>query len=196
MAVKDINDAKMGITVEQIVRDEGDTTTDIATVSVTDLLSQKVSAILGAASSGVSRTVIDQITGAGVVQMSPSNTGLDFTTYADDGLYWRTAPSDVLQGEVLGNLAAEDGNSTLGLIVLNDAYGTGLAKATTEAFEGAGGKVVATALFNTGDSNFATSRTARWREGHHPRSRPGRTRHIHRASARNRPDTEGLHLRG
>lgn len=156
LAAKDINDAKMGITVESIVRDEGDTTTDIATVSVTDLLSQDVSAILGAASSGVSRTVIDQITGAGVVMMSPSNTGLDFTTYADDGLYWRTAPSDVLQGEVLGNLAAADGNSTLGMIVLNDAYGTGLAKSTTEAFESAGGKVVAEALFNTGDSNFAT----------------------------------------
>ncbi|MGO4691402.1 ABC transporter substrate-binding protein [Glaciibacter sp. 2TAF33] len=156
LATQDINAANLGIKVETIVRDEGDTTTDVATVSVTDLLSQNVSAIVGAASSAVSRTVIDQITGAGVVQMSPSNTGLDFTTYPDKGLYWRTAPSDLLQGEVLGNLIAEDGNSTLGLIVLNDAYGTGLAEATTKAFESAKGKVVATSLFNTGDSNFAT----------------------------------------
>lgn len=155
LAVKDINDANLGIKVEAAYRDSGDTTTDTATVSVTDLLSQKVSAIVGAASSGVSKTVIDQITGAGAVQFSPANTSADFTNYADKNLYWRTAPSDVLQGEVLGNQIAEDGNSTLGLIVLNDSYGTGLAKSVTKAFEGAGGKVVATSLFNEGDANFA-----------------------------------------
>ncbi|TFC18765.1 amino acid ABC transporter substrate-binding protein [Cryobacterium algoritolerans] len=155
LAVKDINDAKLGLTIEPVYRDSGDTTTDTATVSVTDLLSQKVTAIIGAASSGVSKTVIDQITGAGVVQFSPANTSADFTKYPDKGLYWRTAPSDLLQGEVLGNKIAEDGNSTLGLIVLNDSYGTGLADSTTKAFEAAGGKVVAKSLFNEGDSNFA-----------------------------------------
>ncbi|TFC91884.1 MULTISPECIES: ABC transporter substrate-binding protein [Cryobacterium] len=155
LAVKDINDANLGLTVEAIFRDSGDTTTDTATGSVTDLLSQDVSAIIGAASSGVSKTVIDQITGAGVVQFSPANTSADFTKYADKDLYWRTAPSDLLQGEVLGTQIAEDGNSTLGLIVLNDSYGTGLAESTTAAFEAAGGEVVATSLFNEGDSNFA-----------------------------------------
>ncbi|TFD32613.1 ABC transporter substrate-binding protein [Cryobacterium cryoconiti] len=155
LAVKDINDANLGMTVEAIFRDSGDTTTDTATGSVTDLLSQDVSAIIGAASSGVSKTVIDQITGAGVVQFSPANTSADFTKYADKDLYWRTAPSDLLQGEVLGTQIAEDGKSTLGLIVLNDSYGTGLAESTTAAFEAAGGEVVATSLFNEGDSNFA-----------------------------------------
>ncbi len=155
LAVKDINDAKLGITVEPTYLDSGDTTTDIATVSVTDLLSRDVTAIVGAASSGVSKTVIDKITGAGVVMFSPANTSPDFTNYPDQGLYWRTAPSDLLQGEVLGNQIAEDGNSTLGLIVLNDAYGTGLAKSLKDTFESAGGKVVAESLFNEGDSNFA-----------------------------------------
>ncbi|TFD66853.1 ABC transporter substrate-binding protein [Cryobacterium ruanii] len=154
LAVNDINAAGLGITVDAIFRDSGDTTTDTATVSVTDLLSQDVTAIIGAASSGVSKTVIDQITGAGVVQFSPANTSDAFTTYADNGLYWRTAPSDVLQGEVLGTQIADDGNATLGLIVLNDAYGTGLAKYTSDAFTAAGGEVVATALFNEGDPNF------------------------------------------
>jgi branched-chain amino acid transport system substrate-binding protein len=154
LAAREINEADMGINVEVVYRDSGDTTTDIATVSVTDLLSQDVSAIVGAASSGVSFTVIDQITAAGVVQFSPANTSPDFTDYEDNGLYFRTAPSDLLQGEVLGNLIAEDGASTLGLLVLNDPYGTGLAAATTEAFEAAGGEVVVEELFNTGDSNF------------------------------------------
>jgi len=154
LAAKEINEADMGINVEVVYRDSGDTTTDIATVSVTDLLSQDVSAIIGAASSGVSFTVIDQITAAGVVQFSPANTSPDFTDYEDNGLYFRTAPSDLLQGEVLGNQIASDGASTLGLLVLNDPYGTGLAAATKEAFEAAGGEVVAEELFNTGDSNF------------------------------------------
>lgn len=154
LAAQEINEADLGLTIEVVYRDSGDTTTDIATVSVTDLLSQDVSAIIGAASSGVSFTVIDQITAAGVVQFSPANTSPDFTDYEDSGLYFRTAPSDLLQGEVLGNQIAEDGASTLGLLVLNDPYGTGLAAATKEAFEAAGGEVVAEELFNTGDSNF------------------------------------------
>ena len=154
LGADDVNAAGGGISVDVTFRDSGDTTTDTATVSVTDLLSQNVSGIIGAASSGVSKTVIDQIVAAGVIQFSPANTSADFTDYNDNGLYWRTAPSDVLQGEVLGNLIAEDGNATLGMIVLNDSYGTGLAKFTKEAFEAAGGKVVAESLFNEGDSSF------------------------------------------
>ena len=154
LGADDVNAAGSGLSVDVTFRDSGDTTTDTATVSVTDLLSQNVSAIIGAASSGVSKTVIDQIVAAGVIQFSPANTSADFTDYNDNGLYWRTAPSDVLQGEVLGNLIAEDGNATLGMIVLNDSYGTGLAKFTKEAFEAAGGEVVAESLFNEGDSSF------------------------------------------
>jgi branched-chain amino acid transport system substrate-binding protein len=156
LAVKDVNDADLGITIDVEYRDSGDTTTDTATVSVTDLLSLGVSAIVGAASSGVSKTVIDQITGAGVVEFSPANTSIDFTDYADNGLYWRTAPSDVLQGEVLGNLVADDGVEALGIIELNDSYGTGLAAKLKETYEAAGGKVVAESLYNTGDTVFTT----------------------------------------
>jgi branched-chain amino acid transport system substrate-binding protein len=156
LAVKEINEADLGITVEVEYRDSGDTTTDTATVSVTDLLSLDVSAIVGAASSGVSKTVIDQIVAAGVVQFSPANTSIDFTDYADDGLYWRTAPSDVLQGEVLGNLIAEDGIQSLGIMQLNDSYGTGLTAKVIETFEAAGGTVTASPLFNTGETVFTT----------------------------------------
>lgn len=158
LAVKQVNDAGgvLGKPIEVIHRDSGDTKTDIATQSVTNLLGQNVSAIIGAASSGVSKTVINQITGAGVVQFSPANTSPDFTTWDDKGLYWRTAPSDVLQGRVLGNYIASCGAQTLGMIVLNDAYGTGLQKNIKEAFQSAGGKVVAEELFNEGDSQFST----------------------------------------
>jgi len=158
LGIKEINDAGgvLGKPVEVIHRDSGDTKTDIATQSTTALLGQGVSAIIGAASSGVSKTVINQITGAGVIQFSPANTSPDFTTWDDKGLYWRTAPSDVLQGKVLGNYMTTCGAQTVGMIVLNDAYGTGLAKNIQSAVEAAGGKVVAQELFNEGDSQFSS----------------------------------------
>jgi branched-chain amino acid transport system substrate-binding protein len=155
LAVKDINDAKLGIKVDLTLGDSGDPDNKAYATTVPKLLSQKVSVIIGAAASGVSKLVIDQVIGSGTILFSPSNTSPDFTTYKDDGLYFRTAPSDNLQGEVLGNLIAKDGASTLGILALNDAYGTGLQKVTQKTFEDAGGKVVATEFFNDGDTNFS-----------------------------------------
>tara|TARA_Y100000815_G_scaffold157088_1_gene142774 strand:- start:366 stop:1625 length:1260 start_codon:yes stop_codon:yes gene_type:complete len=153
-AASEVNAANAGVTIEMIQGDSGDTDNKAYETEIPRLLGEDVSAILGAASSGVSLQFIDQVTGAGVIQFSPANTSDAFSTYDDNGLYFRTAPSDVLQGEVLGNLIAEDGNQTLGMIVLNDSYGTGLAKYVTEAFEAAGGTVVAAPTYNTGDTTF------------------------------------------
>jgi branched-chain amino acid transport system substrate-binding protein len=156
LAVKDINEANLGISIDVVYGDSGDLDNKAYETEIPRLLSEGVSAILGAASSGVSLQFIDQVTGAGVIQFSPANTSPDFTTYADNGLYFRTAPSDLLQGEVLGNLLAADGHETLGMLVLNDAYGTGLAGATKASFEAAGGTVVAEPTFNSADTNFTS----------------------------------------
>lgn len=155
-AASQINEVseETGLTIDVVYGDSGDTDNKAYETEIPRLLGEDVSAIIGAASSGVSLQFIDQVTGAGVIQFSPANTSDAFTTYDDNGLYFRTAPSDVLQGEVLGNLIAEDGNQTLGMIVLNDSYGTGLAKYVTEAFEAAGGEVVAAPTYNTGDTSF------------------------------------------
>lgn len=156
LAVADINSANKGITLDVVYGDSGDLDNKAYETEIPRLLSAGVKAILGAASSGVSLQFIDQVTGAGVIQFSPANTSPQFTNYADDGLYFRTAPSDLLQGEVLGNLIADDGYATLGMLVLNDAYGTGLRDATQAAFEAAGGSVVAAPLFNSGDAQFTS----------------------------------------
>lgn len=154
LAVKEINAADLGITIDVTYGDSGDTDNKAFETTVPKLLDAGVSAIIGAASSGVSKLFIDQVTGAGVIQFSPANTSPDFTTWDDNGLYWRTAPSDLLQGEVLGNLIAADGNQTLGIIYQNDAYGTGLEKVVTSTFEAAGGSVVASESYNDGDVTF------------------------------------------
>lgn len=154
LAAQQINEADLGIQIEVTYGDSGDTDNKAYATEIPRLLSEGVSAIIGAASSGTSKQFIDDVVGAGVIQFSPANTSADFTTWDDNGLYWRTAPSDVLQGEVLGNLIASDGIETLGIIYLNDSYGTGLTQFTTEAFEGAGGEVVASESYNTGDTSF------------------------------------------
>jgi ABC-type branched-subunit amino acid transport system substrate-binding protein len=130
LAVKEINAAGgvFGQPIQLVEGDSGDTSTDTANTTVDRLLSNNVNAIIGAASSSVSLTVIDKITNAGVVQFSPANTSDQFTSYNDKGLYFRTAPPDVLQAVPLADLVLGDGNTKVGILNLNDAYGTGLAK--------------------------------------------------------------------
>ncbi len=150
----------LGADVAKIDGDSGDTTTDIATQTTTRLLGEGVDAIVGAASSGVSFTVIDQITGAGVVHFSPANTSPDFTDYDDNGLYFRTAPSDVLQGRVLGDLLVRDGCLAPAAIVLDDPYGTGLADNFTRSLEAGGGQLATDPIkYPEGTDNFSAQVT-------------------------------------
>lgn len=144
LAVQEINDAGgvLGADVEYSQGDSGDTNTDIANQTTDRLLEEGVDAIVGAASSGVSFTVIDKITGANVIQFSPANTSPDFTEYDDNGLYFRTAPSDVLQGRVLSDLIVADGNATVAIMARQDPYGEGLLQYTAEPLAEAGAEVV------------------------------------------------------
>lgn len=157
LAVQEINEAG-GVNGEQIPDylqgDSGDTETDIANQTTDRLLNDGADVIVGAASSGVSLTVIDKITGAGVIQFSPANTAPDFTDYDDNGLYFRTAPSDVLQGALLGDIIAEDGNTTLGILALQDPYGEGLAGFVSDSFEENGGEVVEEIIYDPNAQNF------------------------------------------
>ncbi len=157
LAVKDINAAGgvLGKDVVESDTDSGDTSTDIASQSVNKLLAEKADVIIGAASSSVSLSVIDKITGAGVVQISPANTSDQFTTYNDKGLYFRTAPPDQLQGRVLGDLIVADGNAKVGLLVMQDAYGTGLAKSARAAIESGGGQVAAEEVYDPKAADFS-----------------------------------------
>jgi ABC-type branched-subunit amino acid transport system substrate-binding protein len=158
LAIQDINDAGgvNGTQVEKTDSDSGDTSTDTASQSVDRLLSNNVDAIVGAASSSVSLSVIDKITGAGVVEISPANTSDELTTYDDKGLYFRTAPPDVLQGRVLGDLILSDGNSTVGILALQDSYGTGLAESTTKSITDGGGEVVETVVYDPKAASFSS----------------------------------------
>ena len=156
LAVKDINAAGgvLGNDVEEFDADSGDGTPDIAGSEVDKLFNQKVDAIVGAAASGVSVSVIDKITGAGVVHFSPANTAAGFDTYDDNGLYFRTAPSDRLQGQVLANLAVEDGFSNVAIMARQDFYGEGLAEQVKATLEEKGATVSEYVLYSADAQNF------------------------------------------
>jgi branched-chain amino acid transport system substrate-binding protein len=157
LAIKEINEANAGIEVSVEHKDSGDTTTDLATQSATSLIADGVSVIIGAASSGVSKTFIDQVTGAGIVQISPANTSPDFTDYPDDGYYFRTAPSDVLQGRILGNKIVNDGKTDVAILYMNDAYGTGLYDNLKTSLEDGGASVVGDEIFEPASTDFTSA---------------------------------------
>jgi ABC-type branched-subunit amino acid transport system substrate-binding protein len=156
LGIEEVNAAGgvLGKPVKLTEGDSGDATTDIANQTVDRLLAANTDAIIGAASSGVSLTVIDKIVGSGVVQFSPANTSKQLSTYDDKGLYFRTAPSDILQGQVLGELIIADGNQTVGILALQDPYGEGLAQDLTKTLTEGGAQVVETVIYDPAASGF------------------------------------------
>jgi len=152
LAVKHVNDADLGVKIELSKGDEGDLDNKAYETSMAKLQSEDITTLVGAASSGVTKLIVDGNTSAGILAISPSNTGVAFAGLSP--LYFRTAPSDALQGEVLANTIAQDKHKTLGIIYQNDPYGQGLEGAIKQVFESTGGKVVAEASYNQGDGQF------------------------------------------
>jgi len=156
LAIKDINAAGgvLGKDITQIKGDSGDGTPNVAPGNTRDLLDGGSDVIVGAASSSVSLSVIDAIVGAGVVEISPANTSTAFDTYDDKGLYFRTAPSDVLQGAVLANLVAEDQYDNVAILARQDSYGEALADQVDKVFTDNGGNVTDKVLYDANASTF------------------------------------------
>jgi ABC-type branched-subunit amino acid transport system substrate-binding protein len=152
LAIDEINEAGgvNGVPVEADGGDEGDGDGTIANQTVDRLLAEDVDVIIGAAASGISLSIIDKVTGAGVVQCSPSNTSPTFTNYDDGGLYFRAAPTDVLQGPVLAEQLVAEGATSVALLARADDYGQGLLDAAEAALSDAGAEV---ALAQTYDPN-------------------------------------------
>ncbi len=155
LAVADINAANAGIHIDLTQKDSGDTSTNIATQSATSLLASNVTAIVGTEQSSVSKTIVDQIAKAGVVQISPANTSPELSTLDTNNFYWRTTPSDVLQGRVLAQRILRDGPTRVAILCQNDSYGQGLKDSVSEEIVHGGGTVSAVVSFDPKAANFA-----------------------------------------
>lgn len=157
-AVDDIN-AAGGVLGQQVVQqkaDSGDGTPDIAGAQVDKLLSGNADVIIGAAASGVSLSVINKITDAGVVEFSPANTSPAFDDAATDphNLYFRTAPSDVLQGAVMANTVVGDGHNNVAILARQDSYGELLATQVEKGIKAGGGNIAAKILYSADATNY------------------------------------------
>ena len=152
LAVQQIN-AAGGINGQDVVLIEGDSGCDgaVALTSLNDVIAQGAQGVMGAACSGTSLAILDTAIAAEVVMVSPSNTSPQFTKMDKKGFYARTAPSDLLQGDVLASLLLEDGVESISIISRADAYGRGLAEATASAFE-AGGGVIKNIVYHAPDA--------------------------------------------
>ena len=142
-----------GFPVTLVPADSG-TDPAIASTSVDGLLNDGVDAIIGAAGSGVSLSVLDKVTGSEVAMCSGSNTAATFTTIEDGGFYFRTAPSDTLQGPALADVITDDGASSVAIVFRNDEYGAGFAEVLAAALDSNGVNVATQVSYDPNATSF------------------------------------------
>ena len=85
---------------------------------------------------------------------SPANTSPALSDYADDNLYFRNAPADGLQGAVVANQIIEDGNASVYIMNLDDAYGNGIAAVVKDVLEAAGVEVLGVKAYDPTAASF------------------------------------------
>ncbi|MEZ5661029.1 MAG: ABC transporter substrate-binding protein [Burkholderiaceae bacterium] len=120
------------------------------------ITSDKVAAIMGADCSGVTTAIANNVAVPnGVTMVSPSATSPALTTIDDKGFFFRTAPSDARQGEVLANIVKGRGISNVAVTYTNNDYGKGLSESFKSAFEKIGGKIAMTAAHEDGKADYS-----------------------------------------
>jgi ABC-type branched-subunit amino acid transport system substrate-binding protein len=146
MAVEDINGAG-GVLGEDVVLVNEDSGSDpsIAGPGTDRLVStEDVDVIIGAAGSTVVlQGVLPNTVPAGRMACSGSSTSPELTLYDDDGLFFRTTPSDEFQTVPLVDNITAAGFSSVAVVNRADDYGQAFADLTVEALEDAGADVVA-----------------------------------------------------
>ena len=115
-----------------------------------------VAAIFGADCSGVTIAITNNVSVPnGVVTISPSATSPALTTIEDNGLFFRTAPSDARQGQVLAELLIERGIDSVAVTYTNNDYGKGLDGSFGENFMALGGTVEISAAHEDGKGDYS-----------------------------------------
>lgn len=127
LALQEINDAGgvFGEDIEWVDGDDG-TNPDVARETLASHAEDGVHIVIGAAASGVTEAVLPDAVAAGRILFSPSNTAAGLSSVDSDGFYFRTAPSDLLQGAALADIILRDGVERVAIVARDDAYGRGL----------------------------------------------------------------------
>lgn len=120
---------------------------------------QHVPAIVGALASGVTTAIVSSVTSPSkVILISPSSTSPALTQMAKDGktggYFFRTAPSDALQGVAIAKIAIDADLDQLAVMYLNNDYGQGLSESFVDAYQKLGGTVTQNVIYNPDQPSY------------------------------------------
>lgn len=160
LAMKEVSDSGAflgGKTVTPVRADSTCIDAAAATSSAERLLSSEgVAAIFGPDCSGVTTAVVNNVTvPQGVMNISPSATSPALSSIEDNGLFFRTSPSDARQGAILAQVVMDRGYDEVAVTFTNNDYGKGFADAFVAAYEGIGGKVTLSAAHEDGRADYS-----------------------------------------
>jgi len=120
------------------------------------ITSDGVSGIMGADCSGVTIATLQNVAMAkGVAMISPSATSPALSDMEDSGLFFRTAPSDARQGQVVAEMLMEKGIKSVAITYTNNDYGKGLADSIQMNYEKLGGGVTINAAHEEGKGDYS-----------------------------------------
>ncbi len=154
-AVDEINAAggSFGGDVRLVTVDEGDTVAS-ARVAIEDLLDDDVDAIVGPASSVIALSTLQTIVSNDVLACSPTATSLALDAFPDDGLLFRTVPSDSMQAAAIAQVAEETGVQSVAVVYVDDAYGRPFADAVSAELASVSVNVADSVGFASGDGEL------------------------------------------
>ena len=160
LAIAEVNDSKALLGGAAVTPVRGDTTcVDAAAASAAAerlITADRVNAIVGGDCSGVTTAMLQNVAMPnGVVMISPSATSPALSTLEDNGLFFRTAPSDARQGQVISEVLKERGVGTIALTYTNNDYGKGLSDSIATNFKAMGGTVTITAAHEDGKGDYS-----------------------------------------
>ncbi len=116
-----------------------------------------VKGIVGGDCSGVTGAILQNVARPnGMVMVSPSATSPALSVAEDDGLFFRTAPSDARQGQVMADILMDRGIDSVAVTYTNNDYGKGLADSFASAFGAAGGEITLTAAHEDGKADYSS----------------------------------------
>lgn len=160
MAMKEVTDSGLLLDAATVTPIRADSTcidSGAATSAAERLItSDGINGLVGGDCSGVTGAILSNVAlPNGMLMISPSATSPALSTAEDNGLFFRTAPSDARQGVVMTEILMEQGVKEVALTYTNNDYGKGLADSFQQAFEAAGGTITITAAHEDGKADYS-----------------------------------------
>ena len=159
LAIKEVSDsgALLGGHTVSPVRGDSTCIDSGAAIALAEraITSDKVNGIMGALCSGATTSILENVAMAkGVAMISPSATSPRLSDLEDNDLFFRTAPSDARQGQVIADMLNEKGYKSAAITYTNNDYGKGLADSIEKNFVASGGTVTINAAHEDGKADY------------------------------------------